>query len=87
MLKRVLICLTNNFPFVLMGALTVYLWLKSAAGDGCFRWMWLAVLLSFGFYLPVVLWADTLPVIGMLMLPKTIMYIWMMIMMRKASRS
>ena len=32
--------------------------------------------LSFGFYIPVVLWADTFPMIGMLMIPKTCAYVW-----------
>ena len=27
--------------------------------DSAFRWMWLTIVLSFGFYIPVVLWADT----------------------------
>ena len=30
----------------------------------------------FGFYIPVVLWADTFPMIGMLMIPKTCAYVW-----------
>ena len=38
--------------------------------------MWLAITLSFLFYIPVVLWADTLPMIGMLMIPKTLAYVW-----------
>ena len=33
--------------------------------------MWLTIVLSFGFYIPVVLWADAVPLIGMLMIPKT----------------
>ena len=41
-----------------------------------FRWMWLTIVLSFGFYIPVVLWADTIPLIGMLMIPKTCAYVW-----------
>ena len=48
--------------------------------------MWLAVLLSFGFYIPVVLWAHTVPVIGMLMLPKTVMFIWIICMFKKAAK-
>ena len=28
------------------------------------------------FYIPVVLWADTIPMIGMLMIPKTCAYVW-----------
>ena len=37
---------------------------------------WLTIVLSFGFYLPVVLWADVNPLIGMLMIPKTCAYVW-----------
>ena len=48
--------------------------------------MWLAILLSFLFYFPVVLWADVLPIIGMMMLPKTCMYIWMLCMFRAVSK-
>ena len=44
--------------------------------DQAFRWMWLTIVLSFGFYLPVVLWADVNPLIGMLMIPKTCAYVW-----------
>ena len=36
----------------------------------------LEALLSFGFYIPVVLWADAVPMIGMLMIPKTCAYVW-----------
>lgn len=34
------------------------------------------IVLSFGFYIPVVLWADVMPMIGMLMIPKTCAYVW-----------
>ena len=37
---------------------------------------WLTIVLSFGFYIPVVLWADVNPLIGMLMIPKTCAYVW-----------
>lgn len=43
--------------------------------DKPFRWMWLTIVLSFGFYIPVVLWADIIPMIGMLMIPKTCAYV------------
>lgn len=36
----------------------------------------LIIVLSFGFYVPVVLWANTIPMIGMLMIPKTCAYVW-----------
>ena len=50
---------------------------KAAPG---LSWMWLAILLSFAFYLPVVLWSNQNPKVGMLMLPKTCAYLWMLAM-------
>jgi hypothetical protein len=38
--------------------------------------MALAVVLSFAFYIPVVLWAQVNMLIGMLMIPKTLAYLW-----------
>ena len=38
--------------------------------------MWLAITVSFACYLPVVLFADSIPPIGALMLPKTCAYVW-----------
>ena len=58
--------------------------------DRDFRWMWLTIVLSFGFYIPVVLWADTVPAVGMLMIPKTCAYVWTVMIgyqaMRKTAR-
>lgn len=68
----------RNIPFALLGLLVIVLFYHSAKehGDRVFRWMWLTIVLSFGFYIPVVLWADTVPMIGMLMIPKTCAYVW-----------
>ncbi len=68
----------RNIPFALLGLLVIVLFYRSAKvhGDRAFRWMWLTIVLSFGFYIPVVLWADTIPMIGMLMIPKTCAYMW-----------
>lgn len=68
----------RNIPFALLGLLVIVLFYQSAKEhrDQDFRWMWLTIVLSFGFYIPVVLWADTIPVIGMLMIPKTCAYVW-----------
>ncbi|MCI5773487.1 MAG: hypothetical protein MR210_02890 [Erysipelotrichaceae bacterium] len=68
----------RNIPFSLMGLIIIVLFYKSAkaANDSSFKWMWLTIVLSFGFYIPVVLWADTIPLIGMLMIPKTCAYVW-----------
>ena len=63
----------RNIPFALLSLLIILLFYRSAKehNDRAFRWMWLTIVLSFGFYIPVVLWADTIPMIGMLMIPKT----------------
>ena len=68
----------RNIPFALLGLLVIVLFYRSAKekNDTAFRWMWLTIVLSFGFYIPVVLWADTIPMIGMLMIPKTCAYVW-----------
>lgn len=68
----------RNIPFALLGLLIIVLFYKSAKEqkDTAFRYMWLTIVLSFGFYIPVVLWADTIPMIGMLMIPKTCAYVW-----------
>ncbi|HBA46898.1 MAG TPA: hypothetical protein DCZ91_03670 [Lachnospiraceae bacterium] len=68
----------RNIPFALLGLLVIVLFYRSAKkhGDHAFGWMWLTIVLSFGFYIPVVLWAGTVPVIGMLMIPKTCAYVW-----------
>ena len=74
----------RNIPFLILGILSIILWHRSAKEDMVFRFLWLAILLSFAFYVPVVLWTDTIPLLGMLMLPKTVMYIWMIVMFKKA---
>lgn len=68
----------RNIPFALIGLLIIVLFYQSAkkANDKSFRFMWLTIVLSFGFYIPVVLWADVNPLIGMLMIPKTCAYVW-----------
>ena len=68
----------RNIPFALLGLLIIVLFYRSAKEheDRTFRWMWLTIVLSFGFYIPVVLWADAVPLIGMLMIPKTCAYVW-----------
>ena len=68
----------RNIPFALLGLTVIVLFYKSAKEnkDKNFKYMWLTIVLSFGFYIPVVLWADTMPLIGMLMIPKTCAYVW-----------
>ena len=78
----------RNIPFALLGAVIIVLFYRSAraANDAAFRWMWLTIVLSFGFYIPVVLWADAVPMIGMLMIPKTCAYVWTVLIGYRAMR-
>lgn len=78
----------RNIPFALLGAVIIVLFYRSAkaANDTAFRWMWLTIVLSFGFYIPVVLWADAVPLIGMLMIPKTCAYVWTVLIGYRAMR-
>lgn len=68
----------RNIPFAILGALIVVLFYRSAKEkqDRSFRYLWLTVVLSFACYIPVVLFADKVPAVGMLMIPKTCAYIW-----------
>lgn len=68
----------RNIPFALLGLVIIVLFYRSAKihEDKAFRRMWLTIVLSFAFYIPVVLWADAIPMIGMLMIPKTCAYVW-----------
>ena len=68
----------RNIPFAILGAVIVVLFCRSAKEkqDAAFRHLWLTVVLSFACYIPVVLFADAVPMVGMLMVPKTCAYIW-----------
>ena len=68
----------RNIPFAAMGAIILWIFWQEIrkTSDRVFRFMPLAVLLSFGFYIPVVLFASQVPAIGMLMIPKTLAYVW-----------
>ncbi|MEG2733343.1 MAG: hypothetical protein RR930_08095 [Clostridium sp.] len=68
----------RNIPFAILGGIIIVLFYRKAREqkDRIFRYMWLAITLSFGFYIPVVLWADAYPLVGTLMIPKTCAYVW-----------
>lgn len=78
----------RNIPFAILGLIVIVLFYRSAKEhkDRDFRWMWLTIVLSFGFYIPVVLWADTVPAVGMLMIPKTCAYVWTVMIGYQAMR-
>jgi uncharacterized membrane protein YbaN (DUF454 family) len=69
----------RNIPFVIIGVMTAVLYGICAAGTPL-RFMPLAIALSFAFYLPVVLFVHKNRMLGMLMLPKTCAYLWMLVL-------
>lgn len=79
----------RNIPFAVMGLIIILLFAQEVkyTGDRVFRFMPLAVALSFGFYLPVVLFSGTVPAVGMLMIPKTLAYVWVVVMCLSLSKS
>lgn len=72
----------RNIPFAMLGIIIIVIFARESgkAKDTVFRFMPLAVGLSFGFYLPVVLFSGIAPVVGMLMIPKTLAYVWVVLM-------
>lgn len=72
----------RNIPFAIMGIIIIVIFAQETkkANDPVFRFMPLAVILSFGFYLPVVLFSEIVPAVGILMIPKTMAYIWIVLM-------
>lgn len=63
----------RNIPFALIGigiiVMSFLIWKRKA--DKSYLWMAIMIILSFGFYIPVVLW----PRVGFLMIPKTLAYV------------
>lgn len=72
----------RNIPFAIMGIIIIILFVQETkkTNDKIFKFMALAITLSFAFYIPVVLFASVYPLIGMLMIPKTLAYVWIVIM-------
>jgi hypothetical protein len=73
--------LLRNLSFVLLGAETAVMFWIYRQSVAALAWMWLAIALSFAFYIPVVVGAQRYPRLGMLMLPKSCMYLWMLWML------
>jgi len=67
----------RNIPFVALGCLVVMLYYENRGKSKRFRNIWLLIVLSFAFYIPVAVGAGIVPMLGMLMLPKTVCYILM----------
>ena len=67
----------RNIPFVVIGILIVIIYYRTRKKNRNFKRVWIYISLSFLFYIPVAVAASLLPILGMLMLPKTICYMLM----------
>ena len=69
--------LYRNLPLLLQGIGVVGLILFSAyqKHDPTFQWIGWMIVLSYAFYIPVILFAQQVPLLGMLMIPKTCAYL------------
>ncbi len=76
----------RNIPFVLIGAIIVYLYYIKKDEIKSMKRIWLLVTLSFLFYIPVAVAASLVPMLGMLMLPKTVCYMIMIWIFYKYSK-
>lgn len=65
----------RNVPFAALGAIICVLYFRKRNENNRFKPVWLFILLSFAFYIPVAVGAGLVPILGMLMLPKTVCYI------------
>lgn len=65
----------RNVPFVMLGAAVCILYFRKRAECRRFKPLWVYILLSFLFYIPVAVGVGAVPILGMLMLPKTICYV------------
>lgn len=69
--------IARNIPFAVLGVAIIGLLARRAGRDRFYRWGWLAVTLSFAFYAPVVLFGHVNEAVGLLMIPKTLAYVWL----------
>jgi hypothetical protein len=69
--------LYRNLPLTILGLGVAYLILRDAlrARDTAFTWIGTMILVSYAMYIPVILFVQQVPPIGMLMIPKTMAYV------------
>ena len=73
----------RNIPFTIMGLIIIVLYYQKREECNEFKHVWLNVLLSFVFYLIVVLGTEAVPALGAFMIPKTVCYILIIIAFTK----
>jgi hypothetical protein len=78
--------LLRNALLVVQGIGVMILILRDAirTGDTPFKWIGIMIALSYLFYAPVILWSAQMPMLGMLMIPKTCAYVAIAIIAYKA---
>ena len=65
----------RNIPFFILGmTIMSFYMIEAFKNGGSLSFVWLAIMISFACYLPVVLFSKTNPKVGMLMLPKSCAY-------------
>jgi hypothetical protein len=71
--------IVRNLPLLVLGLGVAFLFLREAGAraDRAFVWIGVCILISFVFYAPVILFVQRLPLLGMLMIPKTLAYLAM----------
>lgn len=69
--------LFRNIPLMVQGLGVAYLILRDArvTNDRPFTWIGVCILISYALYIPVILFVQQVPLIGMLMIPKTMAYV------------
>lgn len=70
--------LIRNIPFAILGVLLI-IWSWQDREKPGLKYMAESIFFSFLFYVPVVLWADTIPIVGALMMPKTVAYVFLVL--------
>lgn len=73
----------RNIPFTIIGIIIIVIYYKKRAEYKEFKYVWLNVLLSFVFYLIVVLGTEAVPALGAFMIPKTVCYILIIVAFTK----
>ncbi|MBQ4240525.1 MAG: hypothetical protein II672_05400 [Oscillospiraceae bacterium] len=76
----------RNVPFVILGAVIFILYYRKRDLIPHMRHVWLYILLSFLFYIPVAVGAGMVPMLGMLMIPKTVCYMLMIVSFLRFSK-
>ncbi|MDR2827803.1 MAG: hypothetical protein LBV51_00090 [Acholeplasmatales bacterium] len=80
----------RNIPFLLLGAVIIALLIKEYflnTHNKYFKYSFIFVILSFIFYTIVFIGVDMIPILGLMMLPKTVCYVVITVMGLKYSKS